>query len=475
MIKAVHQYSIAPGFCGSTEGPAALRVLTKINRLAVALMMLGFHAAAGSVLAQTLTIKTAVEVGFPTATNTGYRIVQSSNLVTWDPVGPQIFGDGAYVSRLFSTTPSPRYFQADSFAVRDLNSILEQIRSTRNVPGLACAVVRSNRIVGLGAVGGRKWNVTNAPVGIADKWHHGSLTKSMTATLAAMLVEEGRIKWTNTLADVFPYFTNRMHSNWRAATLEQLTSNRGGAPEVIPSGIWNDLWNFGGTPRESRRQLLERMTTNAPASTPGTRYEYSNTGFALAGHMLETVMNRPWEDLLTQRLFVPLGMASAGFGVPATPRHINHPWGHTLANPALPPGVGNPTTPIAPGTSADNPPAIGPAGTVHCSVTDLAMYAAFHLAAHHTNTAVLSRTSALKLHTAYPNNANYAHGWVVLPRSWANGNALTHTGSNTQWYSNIWLAPGRDFAVIALCNLGGDTAFYATDDVAARMIQEFLQ
>src|SRR5438874_145255 len=97
------------------------------------------------------------------------------------------------------------------FAVRDLNAILEQIRITRNVPALACAVVQSNRIVGLGAAGWRKWNVTNAPVTVGDKWHHGSITKSMTATLAAMLVEEGRIKWTNTLADIFPDFAAKMH------------------------------------------------------------------------------------------------------------------------------------------------------------------------------------------------------------------------------------------------------------------------
>ena len=237
----------------------------------------------------------------------------------------------------------------------------------------------------------------------------------------------------------------------------------------------NSLNSFDGTPRDARRLLLERMTANAPSSTPGTRYEYSNTGFSLAGHMLETVMDKPWEELLTEKLFVPLEMTSAGFGVPATPRHIDHPLGHTLSSPTLPPSASNPTTPIEPSANADNPPAIGPSATVHSSIIDLAMYAAFHLAAHKADTTLLSRAAALKLHTAYPNNGNYAHGWNVVSRPWSNGNALTHTGSNTQWYSNVWLAPGRDFAVIAVCNLGGNTSFSATDDIVARMIQEFLQ
>jgi CubicO group peptidase (beta-lactamase class C family) len=446
----------------------------KNNLLAWAVTLLGFNFAFLSLCAQTLTVNPAAELQFPTVTNMGYRILRSSDFGQWEPVGPQIFGDGAEVSRFFSASTTQRFFQTERFVVRDVSAILEQIRRTRNVPALACAVVRSNRIVGFGVTGLRKSDVTNAPVTITDKWHHGSLTKSMTATLAAMLIAEGRIQWTNTLAEVFPDFASRMHPGWRTATLEQLSSNRGGAPENIPGPIWTDLWNFGGTPREGRRQLLERMTTNAPASTPGTRYEYSNTGFALAGHMLETVMDQAWEDLLSQRLFVPLEMSSAGFGVPATPRHINHPWGHTLAKPALPPGTGNSVTPMAPGVNADNPPAIGPAGTVHCSVLDLAIYVAFHLAAHKSDTPLLRQAAALKLHRAYPNNANYAHGWIVTSRPWANGDALTHTGSNTQWYSNLWLAPNRDFAVVALCNLGGDTAFSATDDIAARMIGEFL-
>ena len=162
-----------------------------------------------------------------------------------------------------------------------------------------------------------------------------------------------------------PWFVRpTCHSDTR---LDWLCSNRGGAPgDLNPGGIWNELWNFKGTPTEGRRLLLTRLTARAPSSTPGTKYEYSNAGFALAGHMLETVADNPWEALLTERFFVPLGMTSAGFGVPATPRHIDQPWGQQR--------VGANNNPMEPGTNADNPLAIGPAGTVHCSLLDLAKY-----------------------------------------------------------------------------------------------------
>lgn len=421
--------------------------------------------------ADTLQINPAVEIVFPTAANKGFQIQWSVDLLQWRPYQDPLFGDSGMIRRLVPASDARQFFQLATHDVRDLNALLEPIRTANNVPALACAVVISNRIVGLGAVGLRKAGVPSAPVTLQDKWHHGSLTKSMTATLAAMLVEEGKISWTTTLADIFPELAAKMNPQWRTVTLDWLCSNRGGAPgDLVPSGIWNQLQAFQGTPREGRRLLLEKLTVLAPNSTPGTKYEYSNAGFSLAGHLLETVMNQPWEELLTERLFDRLGMASAGFGVPATPRHINQPWGHQLVN-AKP-------SPIEPGASADNPPAIGPSATVHCSVIDLAKYVAFHLAGQKADTALLKHEVFVKLHTAVPNNAGYAYGWSTADRTWASGTALNHAGSNTQWYSVIWMAPNREFGVVALCNLatsaGANPGVTATDQAVTMVIQQFL-
>jgi CubicO group peptidase (beta-lactamase class C family) len=423
--------------------------------------------------AQSLKIRTAVELSLATRSNLAYQLESSTDLATWHPFEAGFMGSGETRMILASTQDgTPTFFRVTTNEVRDLNALLEPIRAANKVPALACAVVRSNRIVGLGAVGLRKAGVTSAPVTLEDKWHHGSLTKSMTATLAAILVQDGKIRWNSTLAEVFPDWASRMNAGWRGATLEQLASNRGGAPgDLTVAGIWTQLWNFSGTPREGRRLLLEKLTVIPPNRQPGTGYEYSNAGFSLAGHMLETVMDMPWEELMRQRLFVPLGMSSAGFGVPATPRYVDQPWGHQLN--------GGQLLPIEPGTSADNPPAIGPAGTVHCSLIDLARYTALHASGHHRDLGLLPAAALVKLHTAYPNNESYAHGWIETDRPWAApGRAYTHAGSNLQWYSVIWFAPAKEFAVVVLCNLatvsGANPAATATDAAAGKMIQTFL-
>lgn len=421
--------------------------------------------------AQTLTIQPAVELQFPTAVNQAYQVQTSTDLSAWEPFDLLRVGDGTPARILVSAEDSPKYFQLAANEVRNLNDLLEPIRTANRVPALACAVILSNRVVGLGSVGLRKSDIDSAPVTPNDKWHHGSLTKSMTATLAAILVQRGIIRWETTLGEVFPTLAGSMKPAWRTVRLDWLCSNRAGAPEDLnSSGIWVQLSNFRGTPFEGRRLLLDRLIRTDPISTPGTAYEYSNAGFALAGHMMETVAGKPWEELLTEHLFKPLGMTSAGFGVPATPRHIDQPWGHQRIS-------GN-NVPIEPGPSADNPPAIGPAGTVHCSLLDLAKYTAFHVHGHLTDTPILSRDAIVRLHTAVPNNGGYGYGWNVTTRPWANGLALNHAGSNVQWYSVIWMAPNRQFAVVAICNIaapsGTNPGAVATDQVAAKMIQTFL-
>ena len=88
--------------------------------------------------------------------------------------------------------------------------LLEEIRAKRQVPALAAAAVIDGRLAALGTTGVRKFG-GREKVTDADLWHIGSDTKSMTASLAAVLVEEGKIKWDTTVAEVFPAFRSRMN------------------------------------------------------------------------------------------------------------------------------------------------------------------------------------------------------------------------------------------------------------------------
>lgn len=391
---------------------------------------------------------------------------QPFNVKTKKPIGPLLLV--LAISIITVLAHAAKIPEADALRTRHdsdpTSQMLESIRMKHKFPALAAAVVVDGKIVATNAVGFRKQGGAQA-VTVNDKFHIGSVTKSMTATVAAMMVEEGKISWTTTIGELFSDYGDQLHAGYRNVDLEQLLAHRGGAPGDAPNDLWMRAWNASGTPAEQRSEFVKGILARKPEVEPGTKHLYSNQGYAIAGVMLEKAAGKPWEELMRAMLFEPLGLDSAGFGAPATPGKVDQPWGHTKRMFA---GI----KPVPPGPRADNPPAIGPAGTVHCSLPDLAQYVVFHLAGGQGASTLLKPESFKKLHT--PAGDDYALGWVVLERKWAGGLALMHNGSNTMFYVVIWMAPAKNCAVIVATNVGADKAFAGCDEAAAKLIDEFF-
>ena len=345
----------------------------------------------------------------------------------------------------------------------DITARLEKIRDNYDIPALSAAAVDEGEIVGIGVTGLRRVDFEKA-VTLDDKWHLGSCTKSMTASVCAMLVEDGKMRWDMTLGEVFPDLVNSMHPDWCAVTLEQLLVHRGGAPHDPPSDIWNVAKKRIGTPTEQRSRFVKALFARKPWHPPGTHWDYSDSGYAMVGAMMVRVTGKAWEDLMRVRLFVPLGLDSAGFGEPASPGKVDQPWGHR--------GYDSPYHPVPPGPLADNPPAIGPAAVVHCSIGDFARYAAWQLAGDRGDGWLLTPESFAKLHTP-PEEQEYAMGWAVTKRKWAGGTALMHNGENEMFYAVMWLGPKENTCFVAACNCDGPEADAACDEAIRMMINRF--
>jgi CubicO group peptidase (beta-lactamase class C family) len=353
----------------------------------------------------------------------------------------------------------PRTIRAATPLPKDVSALLAPIIQKYDVPGMAAAVIRNGEIVALGVAGVRTRGKPDK-ITTADRFHIGSDTKAMTAMLCGILVDEGKLKWSQTLGETFRDLKRSMDPQYQAVTLEQLLHHRGGAPgELTKDPLWGKLRLFKGSPTSARRLLLQGVTTNPPEATPGTKYIYSNAGYAIAGYMAEKVTGKSWEDLMREKIFRPLGMTSAGFGAPGTRAKNDQPRGHKADG-----------SPVEPGPEGDNPVAIGPAGIVHCSIEDWAKFVAANLPSAKTK---LVKTKTLeKLHTPAPGSPPYAMGWIIAENQpWAAGPALTHSGSNTMWYAVAWLAPKKDFAVLVACNQANGQA--CNDAVLALIADHF--
>ncbi|MBI2824017.1 MAG: beta-lactamase family protein [Planctomycetia bacterium] len=342
---------------------------------------------------------------------------------------------------------------------KDVSALLVPIIQKHDVPGMAAAVVRNGEIVALGVAGVRTRGKPDQ-IAAADRFHIGSDTKALTAMLCGILVDEGKLKWDQTLGETFPELKKSMNPQYQGVTLEQLLTHRGGAPgELEKNELWGKLWQHKGTRTSARRLLLQGVISQAPEAPPGTQYIYSNAGYSIAGHMAEKVTGKSWEDLTREKIFRPLRMTTAGFGAPGTRAKNDQPRGHKADG-----------SPVEPGPGADNPVAIGPAGIVHCSIEDWSKFIAANLPS--AKTKLVKPETLEKLHAPAPGEPPYAMGWIIADgQPWAGGPALTHAGSNTMWFAVAWLAPAKDFAVLVACNQANDKA--CNDAVLALIADHF--
>jgi CubicO group peptidase (beta-lactamase class C family) len=322
-----------------------------------------------------------------------------------------------------------------------ISDALARILTQHKVPAMAGAIVTSAGLQKMGAAGWRKAG-DPTPATVDDQWHLGSDTKAMTATVIARFVERGLLRWDSAVSQVLP----EAGPGWDKVTLDHLLTHRAGI--AIEPNYWD-------IPTRAAAVLI--ITARPPATVPGSTYHYSNSGYVLAGAMLERVAGQPWEALIRSELWEPLHMEGCGFGGMGTPGRVDQPWQHKGTGEV----AGN-------GPQTDNPPVMGPAGTLHMPIKAWASFIADQLKGARGELALLSTPSYKHLQAPWP-GGEYALGWIAVQRSWAKGAALTHTGSNTMSTAVVWMAPGVDMAVLVNCNQGEADA--ACDDAAVALIK----
>lgn len=259
-----------------------------------------------------------------------------------------------------------------------------------------------------------------------------------------------------------PDLADKIHPDLRMVTLDQLFAHRAGlwsknSPKVASLKELLETEKLGKTPRQQRHAFWELVVQETPVFPPGSRFAYAGRGYVLAGAMMEQVADASWEQLMTERLFKPLGMTTAGFGSMGTADEIDQPWQHRVAKDGK-------RTPLVPGPFSDNPPAIAPVGTIHCSIGDWARYTLVQLQGANGKSQFLKPESFKHLHTPQFGDG-YASGWYV-----SKDGTLSHTGSNGGNFAMISIMPRTNFAVMIATNQGGEVATQACSDLPGLLL-----
>jgi serine-type D-Ala-D-Ala carboxypeptidase/endopeptidase len=158
------------------------------------------------------------------------------------------------------------------------------------------------------------------PVGADTRFEIGSLTKTFTALLLATMAARGEVGYDDPVSRYVPARARQ----WRQVTLAHLVTHSAGLPRLPPGLLRSSLSSWYSNPYRafSQRDLIAAVDRTRFRTQPGERVHYSNFGVALLGVALARAADRPFEDLLADRVLGPLDLTDTGCA--ALPQATGH-------------------------------------------------------------------------------------------------------------------------------------------------------
>ena len=315
------------------------------------------------------------------------------------------------------------------------------------VPGLAVAIVRGDSVIYAKGYGVRKVGTTDA-VNDQTLFEIGSSSKSFTATLVAMMVSDGKMRWEDRVATYLPDLRLQDPVANAELTLRDALTHRGGLSRHDFS------WMSAGI---SRDELLRRAKFLKPAATFRTRFIYQNVMYLAAGQAAGKVAGSTWEDAIRTRIFTPLGMTSS---LP-----VMRP-SEQVANLATPHLTWRDTVQAKAHMDMDD---IAPAGSIISSARDMAQYLRFQigdgmyggkrlvssaaLRETHSPQMLIGAGGGVPATDSVTRFNTYGMGWFVQDYR---GKLMWQHGGNTDGMTTaMGLLPDQKFGVVVLSNQHG--------------------
>jgi len=337
-----------------------------------------------------------------------------------------------------------------------LRAEVERVRASNGLPGLQVVVVDQGRIE---TVATGKRNVSSAGlVTEVDQFQIGSLSKAASAILIARLVEQKKLRWDSSMAEIFPAWSGQMHASMRSVTVQQLLRHRAGLQRDIMEVDAVMLRAHGsGDARADRALLGKYYLERPPALTPDSAYAYSNVGYVIVGLVAETVTGQAYQGLMQKEVFAPMAM-TASFGLPED-AGAGALSGHTFSANSW----------QAAQYGAEFRLWLGlmePAGGIMVSMGNYGNYLREHLQGLQGKSTLLSQETFKLIHTPV---GGYGYGWVVGDDAAHGGAYSAHAGTIGTYYSKTMIIPATGRAIAVSCNCGGPGAAGPVDMLVASL------
>ena len=339
-----------------------------------------------------------------------------------------------------------------------LDAEAARIMKTFQVPGMALAIVKDGQVIAAKGYGVRRMG-ESAAVDAQTLFGIASNTKAFTATALGLLVEEGKIAWDAPVINYLPWFA--MYDPWvtREITVRDLLVHRSGL------GLGEGDLLFWPPSTYDRKEIVRRLRYMKPETSFRSAYAYDNLLYSVAGEVVEAVSGRTWEDFVTERILVPVGMTRTNVRHSAAAEGDNVAATHAVVDGVL--------KVVKPSTN-DN---TNPAGGINSCAEDMAKWMLVLLGRGELpgGTRLYSETTYRELTTLVTPMPNpdpapelaalktdfngYALGLRV--KEYRGLKVITHTGGLAGYVSQVWLVPDAGLGITVLTNQESDEAFQA--------------
>jgi CubicO group peptidase (beta-lactamase class C family) len=207
------------------------------------------------------------------------------------------------IKSLFATLLTLALFTAGYAQTLDkakLDQFFDRLAEKNKAMG-SLTIAKDGAVLYTRAIGYSQINGTEKkPLTAANRFRIGSITKMFTATMILQLVEEGKLKLTDTLDKFFPQVPNA-----KKITIVQILAHRSGIPNVRRD---RDSQRNVSTIPITKDEMLALIVKGKPDFEPDAKHSYSNSGYFLLGLILEKLTGKPYGEALEERITSKIGL-----------------------------------------------------------------------------------------------------------------------------------------------------------------------
>ncbi len=351
---------------------------------------------------------------------------------------------------VFASLPAlaqqPRSLFSDD-ARHQMDVAVTQTLAATGVPSASVAVVKDGRVAYVQTYGDARLQ-PRAPARPGMRYAVGSISKQFTAAALLLLQQEGKLSLDDPVGKFLPDLTRADQ-----VTIRQLLTHTAGYQDFWPQDYVMPMMLKPTTPAF----IMETWARKPLDFEPGTKWQYSNTGYVIAGAIIGKVTGKPYFDFLRERIFDPLHMGSVldfdqhdlGSAGPAGYMRF----GLGPARPAPDQGHGW----------------MFAAGELAMSAEDLARWDISLI-----DQALLSPASyqQMETETVLRNGVGTQYGLGVVVRSESGRRVISHGGEVSGFTASNYVMPDDRIAVVVLTN---QDAASASGDIAKKLAKLALQ